>query len=102
MLVLSAWGPVSRAIYRPSYPAVKRRLDDAIKTRVDRTEVTEFLEEKAGACNLMLLGASGDRSARWQLVSPPTFDWLRDVECDVAVGSKDGSHSRSLRRVSTR
>ncbi|AEN05929.1 universal stress protein [Halolamina sp.] len=59
--------------------------DGPIETRVARAAVTEFIEQNAGAYDLVVVGSSGDRSAASRLVSPPTFERLREVDCDVAV-----------------
>jgi hypothetical protein len=47
--------------------------------------VKDFIDENADAYDLVVLGSSGDRSAASRFVSPPTFERLRDVDCDVAV-----------------
>ena len=59
--------------------------DAPIETRVSRAAVTDFIEENAQSYDLVVLGSSGERSAASRLVSPPTFERLRDVDCDVAV-----------------
>ena len=59
--------------------------DGPIETRVARGEVTDFIEANAGSYDLVVLGSSGDRSAASRFVSPPTFERLREVDCDVAV-----------------
>lgn len=64
---------------------VVETFDAPIETRVARAEVTEFIAENASAYDLVLLGSSGDRSAASRLISPPTFERVRDVDCDVAV-----------------
>jgi nucleotide-binding universal stress UspA family protein len=56
-----------------------------VETRVARTDVKDFIDENADAYDLVVLGSSGDRSAASRFVSPPTFERLRDVDCDVAV-----------------
>ena len=56
-----------------------------VETRVARADVTEFIEANAGAYDLIVVGSSGDRSAASRFVSPPTFERLREVDCDVAV-----------------
>jgi hypothetical protein len=56
-----------------------------VETRVARTDVTEFIDENADGYDLVVLGSSGDRSAASRFVSPPTFERLRAVDCDVAV-----------------
>ncbi|MDB9252043.1 universal stress protein [Halorubrum ezzemoulense] len=56
-----------------------------VETRVARSEVTAFLGANADAYDLVLMGSSGDRSAASRLVSPPTFERIQDVQCDVAI-----------------
>ncbi|MFB6108271.1 MAG: HPP family protein [Haloplanus sp.] len=60
-------------------------VDVDVETRVARSEVTEFIAANAGAYDLLLLGSSGERSRASRFVSPPTFERLRTVDCDVAV-----------------
>ncbi len=64
---------------------VVEAFDGPIETRVARADVTTFIEANAESYDLVVLGASGDRSTASRLVSPPTFERLRDVDCDVAV-----------------
>ena len=60
-------------------------VDVDVETRVARSEVTAFIGANAGAYDLLVIGSSGDRSRASRLVSPPTFERLRDVDCDVAI-----------------
>ncbi len=60
-------------------------VDGPIETRVARANVLEFVDRNADSYDLVLLGASRDRSAASRLVSPPTFERIEDVDCDVAV-----------------
>nr|WP_246310269.1 HPP family protein [Halobaculum halophilum] len=60
-------------------------VDGPIETRVARADVLDFIEANEGAYDLVLLGSSGDRSAASRAVSPPTFQKLRELECDVAI-----------------
>lgn len=87
--VVSAFTCISSEVERRT---AERRLADVveafdgpIETRVAREEVTDFIEENAGSYDLVVLGSSGDRSTASRFVSPPTFERLRDVDCDVAV-----------------
>jgi len=86
---VSACTCISRELERRSAEQrlanVVEAFDAPIETRVARAEVTEFIRENAGAYDLVLLGSSGDRSAASRLVSPPTFERLRNVDCDIAV-----------------
>lgn len=56
-----------------------------VETRVARSDVTDFIGANASAYDLLIVGSSGDRSRASRFVSPPTFERLRDVDCDVAV-----------------
>ncbi|MFC5367647.1 HPP family protein [Salinirubrum litoreum] len=56
-----------------------------VETRVARSEVTKFISANADAYDLVLLGASRDRSAASRFVSPPTFERLAEIECDVGI-----------------
>jgi nucleotide-binding universal stress UspA family protein len=56
-----------------------------VETRVARSDVTDFIAANAGAYDLLIVGSSGDRSRASRLLSPPTSEGLRDVDCDVAV-----------------
>ncbi|MFC4357396.1 HPP family protein [Halobium salinum] len=56
-----------------------------VETRVARTDVKDFIDANAASYDLVVLGSSGDRSAASRFVSPPTFERLRGVDCDVAV-----------------
>ena len=56
-----------------------------IETRVARAEITAYIQDHAGAHDLVMVGSSGDRSTASRLISPPTFRQFRDLDCDVAV-----------------
>ena len=60
-------------------------VDADVETRVARSAVTDFIGANAGAYDLLVVGSSGDRSRASRFVSPPTFERLHDVECDVAI-----------------
>ncbi|QKY20180.1 HPP family protein [Halolamina sp. CBA1230] len=64
---------------------VVETFDGPVETRVARAEITDYIEENAGAYDLVMLGSSGERSTASRLVSPPTFKRLKEVDCDVAV-----------------
>ncbi|MBX0323786.1 HPP family protein [Halomicroarcula sp. F13] len=64
--------------------------DGAIETRVSRADINEFLATTGSQYDLVVIGASQDRSAASRFVSPPTFERLEDVETDVAI--VDRSH----------
>ncbi|MFB6068316.1 MAG: universal stress protein [Halobacterium sp.] len=60
-------------------------VDVDVETRVARSAVTEFIDANAGGYDLLVVGSSRERSKASRFVSPPTFERLRDVDCDVAV-----------------
>ncbi|MEZ3117012.1 HPP family protein [Halobaculum sp. MBLA0147] len=64
---------------------VVETVDASVETRVARADVLSFVERNAAGYDLVLLGASRDRSAASRLLSPPTFHRVEDVEADVAV-----------------
>ena len=86
---VSACTCISREVERR--PAESRLADIVetaerpVETRVARGDVAEFLDANSGAYDLVMMGASRDRSAASRLVSPPTFQRARNVECDVAI-----------------
>jgi uncharacterized membrane protein (DUF485 family) len=59
--------------------------DAPIETRVSREEIVPFLRETAPYYDIVLIGASQDRSAASRLIAPPTFEGIRDLETDVAI-----------------
>ncbi|MFB6089923.1 MAG: universal stress protein [Halobellus sp.] len=56
-----------------------------VETRVARSDVDDFIAANAGNYDLLVLGSSGERSPASRFVSPPTFQRLQELECDVAV-----------------
>lgn len=56
-----------------------------VETRVAVADVPTFVDRNASNYDLVVLGASRDRSTASRLLSPPTFERLDDVPCDVAV-----------------
>lgn len=58
------------------------------ETHVARAAIEDYLSERAAEYDLIIMGASTDRSAASRLLSPPTFSRLRDIDCDVAVVHK--------------
>ncbi|WP_053948909.1 universal stress protein [Halolamina sediminis] len=64
---------------------VVEAFDGPVETRVARAEITTYIEENAGAYDLVMLGSSGERSTASRLISPPTFKRLQTIDCDVAV-----------------
>ena len=59
--------------------------DGSLETRVSRAHIEDFLAETATNYDLVFMGASMDRSRASRLVSPPTFERIRDLDCDVAI-----------------
>jgi len=59
--------------------------EGSFETRVSRTAIESFLEANDAYYDLVVMGASTDRSAASRFVSPPTFERLHELECDVAV-----------------
>jgi spermidine synthase len=55
------------------------------ETRVANADIEDFLATNAPNYDLILLGASTDRTAASRLFSPPTFERLQDVDADVAI-----------------
>ncbi|MDZ7745395.1 MAG: HPP family protein [Halobacteriales archaeon] len=56
-----------------------------VETRVSRQEVEPFIERTAPRFDLVLMGASRDRSTASRIVSPPTFKRVGELEADMAV-----------------
>ena len=59
--------------------------DGNFETRVSTQSIETYLAETAGDFDLVVIGASRERTAASRLVSPPTFERIRDVDADVAV-----------------
>ncbi|AQL43480.1 universal stress protein UspA [Halorientalis sp. IM1011] len=59
--------------------------DGSFETRISRMSIEDFLDETAPNYELVFMGASMDRSRASRLVSPPTFERIRDLDCDVAI-----------------
>ncbi|WP_255148708.1 HPP family protein [Halorarius halobius] len=55
------------------------------ETRVARQEIEKFLERTAPQFDLVIIGASTERSKASRFVSPPTFERIQDLDCDVAI-----------------
>ena len=60
-------------------------VDVDVETRVARSRITDFIDANADAYDLVFVGSSGERSRASRFVSPPTFERLHEVDCDVAV-----------------
>jgi nucleotide-binding universal stress UspA family protein len=57
----------------------------SFETRISRNRIERFLTANDDHYDLILIGASTNRSAASRFISPPTFERLHEVECDVAV-----------------
>jgi hypothetical protein len=55
------------------------------ETRVARTSIDDFLRSNAPQYDLVVIGASTDRTAASRLLLPPTFERISDVDADVAI-----------------
>jgi|AntDeeMetagen134_2_1112570.scaffolds.fasta_scaffold02067_2 hypothetical protein len=66
-----------------------------IETRIPQTSIGSFLETVAPQYDLVLVGASTDRSSVSRLLSPATFERLPEIDCDLAIVDR---RSRPLSR----
>jgi hypothetical protein len=55
------------------------------ETRVAEADIGSFLDRNAGSYDLVVMGASTDRSRASRFLSPPTFQRVGDVDSDVAI-----------------
>lgn len=57
------------------------------ETRVPQARIEQFLERQSHEYDLVMIGASQDRSAASRFVSPPTFERIdsEELEADVAI-----------------
>ena len=55
------------------------------ETRVARTSIEGFISANAPQYDLVVVGASTDRTAASRFLLPPTFERVSDVETDVAI-----------------
>ncbi len=56
-----------------------------IETRVSGADIHSFLGRASTEYDLVIIGASQDRSAASRFITPPTFERLDDLETDVAI-----------------
>jgi nucleotide-binding universal stress UspA family protein len=63
-----------------------------LETRVSRAEIEDFLDDNANQYDMVFMGASMDRSAASRFISPPTFERIRDLDCDVAIVDRNHYH----------
>jgi nucleotide-binding universal stress UspA family protein len=59
--------------------------EGAFETRVARTTIESFLSANAPQYDLVIVGASTDRTAASRFLLPPTFERISDVDTDVAI-----------------
>jgi len=59
--------------------------DATFETRVSRSSIERFLDANASQYDLVVVGASTDRSAASRFLAPPTFERVTDLETDVAI-----------------
>ncbi|WP_256296592.1 HPP family protein [Haloarchaeobius salinus] len=64
--------------------------DGTFETRVSRDSIQRFLSANAPSHDLVVVGASTDRTAASRFLAPPTFEKIRDVDCDVAIVHRGG------------
>ena len=57
----------------------------SIETRVSGTDIQSFLANTGEEYDLVIIGASQDRSAASRFITPPTFERLDDIETDIAI-----------------
>ncbi|WP_227379859.1 HPP family protein [Haladaptatus halobius] len=54
-------------------------------THISRSSVEEFLSHNSSLYDLAIVGASTDRSTASRFISPPTFEKIQDIDCDLAI-----------------
>lgn len=59
--------------------------DGTLETRVANSSIERFLRRVAPANDLIIVGASRERSAASRLVSPPTFEQTDELDADIAI-----------------
>ena len=57
----------------------------AAETRISRSNIATFLTSNAPSYDLVIIGASQDRSAASRFISRPTFERVQDLDTDVVV-----------------
>ncbi|WP_458187465.1 HPP family protein [Haladaptatus sp. NG-WS-4] len=57
----------------------------SFETRVSRSNIEDFLTANDDHYDLIIIGASTDRSAASRFISPPTFERMHEIDCDMAV-----------------
>ncbi|WP_440988857.1 universal stress protein [Haloarchaeobius baliensis] len=64
--------------------------DGTFETRVSRDSIRSFLSVNAPSHDLIVVGASTDRTAASRFLAPPTFEKVSDLDCDVAIVHRGG------------
>ena len=82
---ISACACISREKERRSAERMLENVSAPIETRIPHGSVEEFLGTNASNYDIAFIGASTDRSAASRFLSAPTFERVRDIECDPAV-----------------
>ncbi|MFB6222217.1 MAG: HPP family protein [Haloarcula sp.] len=59
--------------------------EGVFETRVPQTDIQTFLSETGPQYDLVMIGASRDRSKASRFISPPTFERLEDIDTDIAI-----------------
>jgi len=59
--------------------------DGEFETRTSTRPIERYLAESGSEFDLIIMGASRNRSAASRLVAPPTFERIQDVDADVAI-----------------
>jgi len=59
--------------------------EGTIETRVSQSDIRSFLRTIAPQYDLVIMGASTDRSAASRFIAPPTFEQVEDIDTDVAI-----------------
>jgi len=59
--------------------------DYHLETHVARAPIERFLHRVGPTRDLVIVGASRDRSAASRVISPPTFERIDDLETDLAI-----------------
>lgn len=62
-----------------------RAFPDPYETRIGQVSIEDFIAENSVGYDLVLVGASTDRSPASRFLSPPTFERLYEIDCDLAI-----------------
>ncbi len=60
-------------------------IEAMVETRVALTSIEDFLDTYVHSYDLVIVGASQDRSAASRFISPPTFNRIDTLDTDVAI-----------------